>query len=138
MKRNCTRVLDALIIAIAAVSCAFILTGNTYAQSNQLKKLVGEWELSTKSDPNDKRSVTFVISNAQLTGSYTTEAGAKLPITDISFANGRYSFRVSDAGLVFREIKFVGKNLEGVRFLTAQPKGKSVPRVVQMIRKPTD
>jgi hypothetical protein len=137
MKRNRPSPLGFVILAIVASLCGLILTAPTSAQSNQLKKLVGEWELSTKADPSDKRLIAFMISNQRVTGTYTTEAGETLPITGITFANGKYSFRVSNKPLIFRDLKFVGNNLEGVGYFNAEEKVKSVPRVVQMVRKST-
>ena len=123
------------ILVVVAVLCGLILTTFTYAQNKQIKKLVGEWEMSTKGNPDNKRLIAFVISGGEITGTYTTESGEKLPVTSIAFADGKYSFRVTGAELVFQDFKFVGRKLEGVKHRTAAEKGRSVPEVVQMVKK---
>ena len=132
MKRKRAALSALLILATSTSLCGLILTAPTYAQSSQLRRLAGEWELSTRTEPNEKRLVTFIINNGQITGTYTDERGEKSPITQITFANGRYSFRVGN--LVVRNLKFIENDLEGEKRLTAPAKGGTVPRVVRMVR----
>ena len=135
MKRNHTDPSRILLLAVVTSFCSLIVVMPASAQSKQLKKLVGAWELSAKNNPNDKRLITFAIKDGQVAGTYASESGQNLPIAGITFAAGKYSFRVSDAQLVFRDFKFIGRKLEGVKFMTESAKSRSVPQVVQMIKK---
>jgi len=125
---------------MAPALCGLTLCAPTSAQTSKLRKLVGEWLLSTKAHPNDTRLVTFAVHRGQLTGTYSDEFGHKLPITAIAFAKGKYSFRVLDEDLIFKDLKFAGNNLEGIVEPTpsSRPSRRSrVSNLVQMVRTST-
>ena len=68
-------------------------------------------------------------------GAYENANREKLRVTAIQFGNGTYSFRVPDAQLVLSRLRFVDGILRGVKQRTGAEKGRSVPEVVQMVRK---
>lgn len=129
-----------LFLLLIAGFIGLVFTSSTHAQDKQLKKLSGNWDLSKINDSNVKRAISFTITTEQTTGVFTDSNGQNKTITNIKFSNGAYSFRVPDLGLVFKSIKFSGKNLEGNMIDSnmidnSSEKPRLVPQAVRLVKK---
>jgi hypothetical protein len=124
-------------VSVCAIATVLLLAfcSASHGQRTDLNRLIGEWEISTESEPNDKRVVVFELRDGRLTGIYKNVDGVKLRITGIAYSNGAYSFRVPKAELVFSHLRFNGEALRGEKVVVSSREVHIVPQVVQMLRK---
>lgn len=120
---------------LIAIAISVTIASSTLAQGANLNKLVGDWELTKITDSSVKRTVNFAKKSGHIVGVFVDASGQSKTITDIRFKDGAYSFRVPDLKLVFKNVKFVGKDLEGNMIDDSQVKGRLVPQAIRMTKK---
>ena len=112
-------------------------TSANYAQNSELRRLIGNWELTRINVEGVKGTISFTSKAGQTTGAFRSSDGKTSEINDIRFQHGAYSFRVPSLNLVFKDLKFVGTKLEGnlIDNSESNPKGRLVPLAVRMTKK---
>lgn len=98
------------------VIALFLLLTPVYSQKSNLddkqkSKLVGKWVVKIT---NSGKFADVEITKPGIEGTFQPINGASSPISNINFANGKFSFNVFQKKLKFESLTFIKNELKGV------------------------